>query len=303
VNDDDVRAVLDRLVDRFDDEVGSWHDVLERAGIAKRPRRILWQPRRGLALAGAAAAVVAAAISLTITSPWRGGPSIIDRAAAAILSPTSGQVLYERLAIHPARSLDRRGLPAGTVFNVQVWIDGAPPHRFRAIYDTNLPGVAQVELGGMLRNYNGFSYSPAGDSLNPLAFQVPMTPSALDPAEYIKSALTSGRAKVEGTTTIRGRKAVRIRLSARVYGPLIPIAQFFVDAHTYAPLRVGISAFLPLAERQRLPLTCVTFLFPYSCWAAPGWFYDFVEYRYLAPTTANRKLANIRAMHPLAKIV
>jgi len=31
--------------------------------------------------------------------------------------------------------------------------------------------------------------------------------------------------------------------------------------------------------------------------------YDFVEYRYLTPTAGNRKLTNIQAAHPHAKIV
>jgi hypothetical protein len=45
----------------------------------------------------------------------------------------------------------------------------------------------------------------------------------------------------------------------------------------------------------------------YGCNNNPGphamWVYDFTDYRYLPRTAANRKLANIQAMHPNAKIV
>jgi hypothetical protein len=79
-----------------------------------------------------------------------------------------------------------------------------------------------------------------------------------------------------------------------------------VTARTYRPLRVVIDASAPVPEHTSLPLTCVTQLFPYTCAVAlPGntWVYDFDDYRYLPNTPANRRLADIRAMHPGAQVV
>jgi hypothetical protein len=95
VTDRDVQALLDRLAEPFEGERGDWEDLLEHAGL--RPARA--HSRRRWIFALAAAAVVVAVVALAVTSPWSGGPSVVDRAAAAILAPTQG-VLYERITVH-----------------------------------------------------------------------------------------------------------------------------------------------------------------------------------------------------------
>jgi RNA polymerase sigma factor (sigma-70 family) len=136
VRDDDVQDILDRLVDKFDGEIGDWNDVLERAGLASRGEiRVRGRRRRGGLLLLAAAAVVAA-VALAVVSPWHGGASVVDRAAAAILAPGSGQVLYERITLVRWGTGFGRGhrLP-GPQFSVpvEVWVDGRA-HRFRATF-------------------------------------------------------------------------------------------------------------------------------------------------------------------------
>ena len=100
MSDRDVTDVLDRLVGNVDDEVADWEDVLERAAEPVR-KRWSWRPRPRYLLAGAGV-VVAAVVALTIAEPWHGGPSIVDRAAAAILTPNSRQILYERVIFRPS---------------------------------------------------------------------------------------------------------------------------------------------------------------------------------------------------------
>jgi hypothetical protein len=103
---------------------------------------------------------------------------------------------------------------------------------------------------------------------------------------------------------IRGRPVVRIRVDQSIDGSLGPVADFYVDAHTYRPARIVIlSDRLVLSDRGRLPLACLSSLIPNACGAFRGWVYDFVEYRELPGTPANRKLADIRAMHPHAKVL
>jgi len=98
MSDRDIEDVLDRLVGSLDDEIGDWDDVLERSREPSHPveegrggkrrwvRRGRWLPL----LAGAVA--VTALAALAIISPWQRGPSILDRAAAVIVSPAANQV-------------------------------------------------------------------------------------------------------------------------------------------------------------------------------------------------------------------
>jgi hypothetical protein len=58
-------------------------------------------------------------------------------AAAAILTPTSGHVLYERIALHPSGF---GAVPnSRAVAHFRVWVDGARPHRFRLTSDSPVP--------------------------------------------------------------------------------------------------------------------------------------------------------------------
>jgi hypothetical protein len=187
-----------------------------------------WRSWRGVLLLGAAVAGAAIA-ALAFAAPWRGGPTILDRAAAAVLTPADGQILYESITIGRISGV------RGGVIHIHAWIDGASPGRFRVTYDgPGLPG----DVGGTLGGVTGLSYFPADGVLDPVAFDHPISQSDLDPAALIKKALTSGRAQLAGTTTLRGREVVRIRLSSPYSGQLIPIAVYLVDARTYRPVRM-----------------------------------------------------------------
>lgn len=307
MNDEsEIRAVLDRLVGTLEDEAGDWDDVLNRARLPRRApeerhlreRRRPWRSRRGRVLL-ATAVTAAAVVALVVESPWRSGPSILDRAAAAIVAPGSGQILSESIAIHGSSD------PRGLVVHVKVWIDGARPHRFRVTVDgpRNIPGVP-VELGGTLGRSEGLSYSALDHVLDPVVFELPVKQSHLDPAAFIKAALTSGRAKPDGKTTLQGREVIRIRVISHRYGKPETVAIYFVDAHTYRPVRIVITqrgGFLVLGFRLPNLSVIQTPSFTHFLKGQP--IFNFSEYRELRPTASNRKLANIRAQHPNAEIV
>ena len=304
MNDGDITALFDRLVGRLDGEVGDWDDVLERSArparaVEQSPRRRSrgpWRSRQGVLLVGAAV-VVTTLVVLTVASPWRGGPTILDRAAAAIPAPTSGQILYESIAIRPSISGARGG-----VTHVHVWLDGASPHRFRVTFDGPQPGDIAGTLGGV----TGLSYAFSDDVLDPVAFYHPVSQSNLDPAAFVKKAIRSGRAQLDGGTTLRGHEVLRIRVSSTpLFGRPQTIALYFVDAHTYRPVRVALIATArPDPYRVGFPLASLSFLpSAVSFGFSHAFVCDFAQYRYLAPTAANRNLTNIRAAHPHAKVV
>jgi hypothetical protein len=99
---------------------------------------------------------------------------------------------------------------------------------------------------------------------------------------------------------------LRIRIASHPPFHSVTGALFYVDARTYRPVRIELNANLPFESRVGYPY-CLTFAMLYGCNNNPGphamWVYDFTDYRYLPRTAANRKLANIQAMHPNAKIV
>jgi hypothetical protein len=320
VSDRDVTDVLERLIQNVDDEVADWDGVVRRAAAFGRRRRS-WPPQPRYLLAGALAVVVAAVVSLTVAAPWQGGPSILDRAAAAILTPNSRQILYERITFRPSGFVQSltppRRMPQGPTVQIRAWVDGGGPRNFRIRTDNphgksfSPDGQTVVtwpsDFGGNVGSADGLSYSFTDRNLVPVPFFAPITKAILDPAAYVKASLTSGRAKVDGSTTIRGRRVVRIRIFSRPYSRTVTSALFLVDARTYRPVRIELNAGLPFRSRVGYPLTCLTFAMIYGCNNNPGphamWVYDFTDYRYLPRTAANRKLTNIHAMHPSAPIV
>jgi hypothetical protein len=331
LNDDQVvRDGLDSLVP-LSDEVAEWDDVLARAARmvgevdrgrvqtpSRRDRRL---PLRPMLVAAGAISVTIAAAALAVSAPWRGGPDIVGRAAAAIENPTPGQILYERIRIRAsippgvARRLPRRlrtRVPQGWVGQARMWIDGAPPRRFRftitgrwTYANGAVMAAPPAEIGGRLSSFDGLAYNSRFRVLLPVAFDYPTTQSVLDPAAFVKAALTSRRAKVEGTTVIHGRKAIRIRVRARIYGQLEPVADYFVDAQTYRPIRVVITEGIAPGDGPTLPGMPLTSLTGIEQATVPSfggnYVFDFIDYTHLASTAANQELTDIKAMHPHAK--
>jgi hypothetical protein len=305
-----------------------------------RPRRTPARPwhSRWSALLLATAVVAAVLLVLTIATPWQSSPTILERAEAALLAPSAGWILHEQVTVHPIIFSSK-----GTVARVQLWLDGTPPRRFRLAFG----GAWQVELGGTLGSSTGLHYVISDHALERVAYPFRVKQSDLDPAAFIRAALASGRAKLDGRTTIGGRDVIRIQLSSWFnsgFPPahvLEPIALYYVDARTYRPVRLVIppphgrvriladpNAAEPsshyyhgvFAEDPRLgfPMDPGAFLlglpeYPSPTMLllpAPGYeaevpgpqhrLYDFEGYRLLAPTAANRKLTDVRAVHSRA---
>jgi hypothetical protein len=316
VSDRDITKLLEQSVGPLDNEHGDWERILEDAGetpgIEERHLTRLPSSHRRRGLLAFAAAIAVAALALTIASPWHGGPSILDRAAAAIAAPTSGQILEESIAIHAGPFN-----PDATA-NMHLWLDSAPPRRFRVTRDRQprfhlppatfggrrVPGMTvppepPVEFGGILGSASVLSYAFADGVLDPAVLDFRVSQSDVDPVAFVTAALASGHAQLAGRTTIRGREVLRIRVTSHPFFGSSRTELYFVDAHTYRPVRFVIAA--GVRPFGRAP---VVDFFLRGVTGSP-WpvIFDFAKYRYLAPTPANRKLADIRAQHPHAKIL
>jgi hypothetical protein len=167
--------------------------------------------------------------------------------------------------------------------------------------------LRSTEIGGTLAGTEGLSYDASSGALVPATFWRSVTRSDLDVAEFVWKAITAGRAKVDGTTSLHGHQVVRIRVFAKISGYLEGVGFYFVDATTYQPVRVVMDVkrhllnwIVPGFPLLSLAPIQLELLIPYQL----GHFViDFNEYKHLAPTAANKKLANIRATHAKAKIL
>jgi len=297
VSEREITTLLDRIAPDVEGETGDWEDVLRRGGLDRHERH----PLRQWGLALVAAAIAAAGLALGVTAPWQSGPSVLEQAAAAISAPGPGQILEERIVIQ-----SHVRVPGPRIFHVGVWLDGAPPHRYRATLDRPLlDSLGRAEYGGMLGRPGGFSYSATDKALDPQGLAA-LRQADLDPAAFIRDAITSGRAKVEGTSTLHGRRVRQILLTSESSAGL---ARYLVDAKTYRPVRVSLIAGPLDAYRVGFPFLDVTFAggisqMQFGPTTGPyALVCDFVEYRYLPRTASNRKLADIRAMHPHAPVL
>jgi hypothetical protein len=101
---------------------------------------------------------------------------------------------------------------------------------------------------------------------------------------------------------VRGRRVRQILITSKFSNA--PVARYWVDAGTYRPVRVALLAGVTDPFKVGFPVLSVALiadLYSMSFGPVNGPYSvvtDFAEYRYLPRTPANRKLADIRSMHP-----
>jgi hypothetical protein len=238
------------------------------------------QARGRLLLLAAIAATAATVLLLGFTVPWSSGPTALTPArgatvlarVSAALAPHVGWILHQRETtrqVEPATGLYGRT-------SSELWAQNVAPYRFRKI--TTAAGSSPLELGGTGRPRKGLDFDPQTHAfyrvdalVRPSANQTRLPDAAIQ----IRDAIATGKARVTGRTTIKGRKAYRIQLR------IVPSVEMtaFVDAATYKPLRLE-TAGLPFRGRASRSVTTI------------------FTYEYLPPTTANARLADIQAKHP-----
>ncbi len=287
--DERLRELLERLEPRTSEEP-EWEDVLARLDAQPVRARARWSWRRyGLwrPTLLVAAVAVASAVALGVTTPWRGGPTILQRASAAIRTPTPAQVLhmyYNEKTGGCCRVLS--GL------DTELWAQGSAPRHFRVVF----PGVeAPFDEGGgsfdRRSGWSGFRYDSRTNTLEPLHTGSHVAKGEFDPVAIVRGALAAGTAHAAGSAVVSGKKAVRIELTALDRQGTRGTAVYYVDPKTYRP--IGIDC--PQLVELRLPFEPVFGNGIYNVRVR------FSVFEYLPATPENLELANIRAMHPTAR--
>lgn len=129
------------------------------AGFGRGPHR-----RRRRILGALAVCLVLGASALVAIAPWSGDPGFLARAGAALTPPGAGAVLYERWehVITPE--------PGNPTFSgrrtfgpEELWIEGKPPHRYRAVLEPGDGAQVVSRPGGAgLADTYGVSLGYAG---------------------------------------------------------------------------------------------------------------------------------------------
>jgi hypothetical protein len=237
---------------------------------------------RGRLLVAAATLVIAAAATLFFTAPWSSSPSFLERAQAALAQDAG--VLHATWEI-TSTSTDR----ACTVTRgpEEIWIDEAPPYRYRAILhgfppDSGCSNGAATEIGGTFDPLRTLVFEPPITlRVSQLLFNMPP-----DPARVFREALERGAARDEGETTLDGRTVHRIWVDP------CPEAEqcgrepgyVYLDPQTFYPVEIRGPGYLGTAKVANLVFHYRTF-------------------EYLPRTAANLALSDIQAQHPNAVAV
>jgi hypothetical protein len=229
-----------------------------------RARSSIWLGRQRIGAFGLAT-VLAAVIAAMLFS-LGGGPSIVQRAYAAI-DPTGVIVHYVETTVSPEPA-DRQ--------QVAYWLHGLDSRQVVNVDNSN-PKYRQdiVTSGGLLRNLGlgKLVITPVGPTPTRCAQALVLlgdcagVPGAT-PMNGLRSLYHSGRMHVAGHTTVNGRPVDVLvgSIHSGVIGELKVKA--LVDAHTFSPVRVTITDALPkgnaktgivnvltITHYQRLPVT------------------------------------------------
>lgn len=241
----------------------------------------------------AATLSIATAVALLFTAPWHTSPGLLERAQAA-LTPPAGTILHHKWEATLTSTDHACTVTRGPN---EIWIDQAPPHRFRALLKDPVPPDAAgtdpralvcasgtvTELGGTLAPPHTLRLVPPnGLSDSSVTFVHP-----LDPVTELREAISAGRAHDEGTTQLDGRTVERIRFdsAADCPDPSCPRepSYAYVDSETFYPVRLeiprGVIQTGSVVHSFRGVVRTLTF-------------------EYLPRTDANLALTDIRAQHP-----
>lgn len=213
------------------------------------------RPRRTLAVA--AVAMVGAVASLLLASPWRGSPTIVDRALAAVGSGPVLHVVVSHSAEFGGPVVDlQTGKVLPRTLQTEVWFDRTRDLK-KTIFKLDgelLDEQLETRQGGWTREgpvYTcawiaahpaeatraGVSCNASGDNgTSPRV--MPETPPTLEPAlagfvDNYRTALASGEAKEAGRGIVEGREVVWLQFRAHR-----GVQRVAIDAQTYVPLLI-----------------------------------------------------------------
>jgi hypothetical protein len=251
--------------------------------------------RTTLALAVLAGAAFAA---LSVGSPWKSSPGLLERAEAA-LTPPAGTVLHMKWEV--TRTSTDFGCSVTTGPN-EMWIDQTEPYQYRLIDHGFRPEAADrprasacagngpTEYGGTLRPPQSVTFVPPNTlERRRFGFGAPS-----DFVQMLREAIANGTAHDDGRTQLDGREVERIRMPPAPCPPSLdalkppcpPPRPFYayMDPETFLPIQIDMpNGIASIVDGQVYRFHIVE---------------RYLTYEYLPRTAANLALTDIRAQHP-----
>ena len=222
-----------------------------------RVPRVAWL----LGPAAAGAAVVAAVIVVAGGTQATSADAATLHRIAAALTPAPGTILHERA--------------------LQTIGDGAP-QVYELWQQTDRPSAARwIKLGQEVSSdgTNMSEYDPRSNTITITRDEASASTPAVDLAQMLRSLVESGNARVEGVTTLDGRRVYKLTVHDAP-GPF-QNGTAYVARDTYYPIVI---------ESRGGACNCDATI-------------RFQAYEYLPASRANLRLLDLAAQHPGARVV
>lgn len=297
----DVEPVIHDELERLSPEAEAgrpdWQDVIRRA---KPAPTVLTRRRRPWTRSAAAAVALASVMAaLALVSPWDGGPTLVDRALAAV----GDQPVLHAVIARPSPRTDERliGVESGAtierVETTEIWFDRSRDLKktVTALDGHVLDELLETAAGGFTRG--GPVYTCAWIAAHPVEAtragvscnlsgengtvprHIPERPPTLDEAlagfvDRYQSGLASGRVREVGSGELGGREVIWLELPPGTGAAPAPHRdRVAIDADTYKPVLVeaadGAIRFRVLTI-ETVPFARSLFTSPEPLGPAPG---------------------------------
>jgi hypothetical protein len=200
-------------------------------------------PRRMLAVAGAACVAVAVLVAVDLLDTDTQVPGVVDRAVAAV---TRAGAVYHVVELTTARVSPETDswTPRDVISESWYTSDGRLHRTAFAVRDGRRGRLMEDFAGqrlpgrrsGSALRWDGFTNTISESGWFRSDGGVPSLDSSQDPGAQLRALEEQGRLRVDGTTSVDGRRAYRLVSDTIIVdGNEIDI-EFTVDAETYLPL-------------------------------------------------------------------
>lgn len=214
---------------------------------SRRPRS--WLRRRAPVVAAGVCAAVAALVAIDLLDRGTPGPSVVDRAVAAVTREGVVYHVVELATARESRSEAAGDAPRQALFESWYTSDGRLHRKAFTVRDGQKGRLAEDFAGRRLPGRAAGSALRWDMSSNTIAESgfarggddVPYLDSFRAPGAQLRALEEQGRLRVAGTTSVDGQRAYRLVSDRITAGKVETKIEFAVDAESYLPLSQRVS--------------------------------------------------------------
>jgi hypothetical protein len=201
--------------------------------------------RRAMAVAGAACAALAGFAAIDLVDSNAPGPSVVDRAVAAVTRAGSVYHVVEHMTF---RAEGARGASQAFYFESWYTSDGRRLHRKTFAVRDGQKGRLLEDFAGRRRpgraNGSALQWDASSNTIGESGFaggDAPYLGPFEDPGSRLRTLRDQGRLRLAGTTTVDGGRAYRLVSGTFTANEDKVSVEVTVDAETYLPVSQRLS--------------------------------------------------------------